>query len=77
MPDISLRAWIDQPLGLLYFESRHEEDDQGTAGGLGIERVEKAVEPVSWTERWDQRIGETSLKVESLAEMITSRGLLA
>jgi hypothetical protein len=73
----SLRAWIDQPLSLLYFESRHQEDDQGTAGGLGIERVEREVEPVSWTERWDQRISDTSLKVESIAEAIAARGLLA
>lgn len=61
-----LRAWIDQPLGLLYFESRHEDADRavaGTAGGLGVEREEKAVEPVSWTERWDDRIRDTSLKV--------------
>lgn len=71
-----MRAWIDQPLSLLFFESRHEEDDQGTAGGLGIERVEKPVEPVSWTERWDQRIRDTSVKVESLAETIISRGLI-
>lgn len=75
-----LRAWIDQPLGLLYFESRPSHDTdadaQGTAGGLGIEHVEKEVEPVSWTERWDDRIRATSLKVESVAAQIQSRGLV-
>ncbi|WOO80576.1 COP9 signalosome complex subunit 4 [Vanrija pseudolonga] len=75
-----LRAWIDQPLGLLYFESRPSHDTdadaQGTAGGLGIEHVEKEVEPVSWTERWDDRIRATSLKVESVAAQIQARGLV-
>lgn len=64
--NISLRAWIDQPLGLLYFESRNVHDSadaQGTAGGLGIERTEAPIEPVSWSERWDDRIRATSLKV--------------
>jgi hypothetical protein len=62
-----LRAWIDQPLQLLYFESRSahdtDADAQGTAGGLGIEREEKEIEPVSWTERWDDRIRDTSSRV--------------
>ncbi|RSH91532.1 hypothetical protein EHS25_009831 [Saitozyma podzolica] len=55
-----LRAWIDQPLQLLHFESRAhadaDADAQGTAGGLGVEREEKEVQPVTWTERWDERI---------------------
>lgn len=62
-----LRAWIDQPLRILYFESRPahdtDADTQGTAGGLGVEREEKEIEPVSWTERWDDRIRVTSIKV--------------
>lgn len=62
-----LRAWIDQPLHLLYFETRlnHETDAdaQGTAGGLGVDRQEKEIEPVSWTERWDERIRATNIKV--------------
>lgn len=74
-----LRAWIDQPLSLLYFESRHEDADgqvEGTAGGLGVEREEKPVEPVAWTERWDDRIRHTSLKVsrELVAELRVSHG---
>ncbi|KAI9634212.1 putative COP9 signalosome complex subunit 4 [Dioszegia hungarica] len=76
-----LRAWIDQPLSLLYFESRSEHDTdanaQGTAGGLGVERVEKLIEPVSWVERWDDRIRDTSNKVESIATAIQAQGLLA
>lgn len=69
-----LRAWIDQPLHLLYFESRSPDTDadaQGTAGGLGIEREEKPVEPVTWTERWDDRIRETSIKVNLPATRVT------
>ncbi|KAL7420467.1 hypothetical protein Q5752_004417 [Cryptotrichosporon argae] len=76
-----LRAWIDQPLHLLYFEARNphdtDADAQGTAGGLGVERVEKPVEPVSWTERWDDRIRAASLKVESIAETIIAKGLVS
>lgn len=90
--DDRLRAWIDQPLGLLYFESRNVHDSadaQGTAGGLGIERTEAPIEPVSWSERWDDRIRATSLKVslaelyptddqvEALAATIQERGLVA
>lgn len=74
-----LRAWLDQPLALLYFESREQQtkdDAQATAGGLGIERAEVAIEPVSWTERWDERIRATSLKVESLAEAVQTKGLV-
>ena len=60
---------MDQPLHLLFFESRisHDTDAeaQGTAGGLGIEREEKEIEPVSWTERWDERIRQTSMKVSN------------
>ncbi|WWC64888.1 uncharacterized protein I303_107502 [Kwoniella dejecticola CBS 10117] len=75
-----LRAWIDQPLHLLYFESRSSHDTdaeaQGTAGGLGIENKEKEVEPRLWSERWDDRIRETSIKVEALAEQIQQKGLI-
>ncbi|WVW86469.1 hypothetical protein I302_108517 [Kwoniella bestiolae CBS 10118] len=75
-----LRAWIDQPLHLLYFESRtaHDTDAeaQGTAGGLGIESKEKEIEPRLWSERWDDRIRETSTKVEALAEQIHQKGLI-
>ncbi|KLT39383.1 hypothetical protein CC85DRAFT_265478 [Cutaneotrichosporon oleaginosum] len=74
-----LRAWIDQPLGLLYFESRHEDKDgqvAGTAGGLGVEREETPIEPVAWTERWDARIRHTSIQVETIAAAIQSRGLV-
>lgn len=74
----SLRAWIDQPSSLLYFESReHNEDGEAVAGGLGIERVDNPIEPVTWTERWDDRIRATSLKVESLAEILQQRGLVS
>ncbi|WWC72296.1 uncharacterized protein I206_106258 [Kwoniella pini CBS 10737] len=75
-----LRAWIDQPLQLLYFESRSAHDTdaeaQGTAGGLGIENKEKDIEPRLWSERWDDRIRETSIKVETLAEQIQQKGLI-
>ncbi|WWD19908.1 hypothetical protein CI109_104377 [Kwoniella shandongensis] len=75
-----LRAWIDQPLHLLYFESRTthdtDADAQGTAGGLGVVKEEKEIEPVSWTERWDDRIRATSIKVETIAETIQQRGLI-
>ncbi|WVQ94980.1 hypothetical protein IAU59_002072 [Kwoniella sp. CBS 9459] len=75
-----LRAWIDQPLHLLYFESRSahdtDADAQGTAGGLGIEREVKDVEPVTWTERWDDRIRATSMKVEAISEAIKQKGLI-
>jgi hypothetical protein len=58
---------MDQPLHLLYFESRSthdtDADAQGTAGGLGVVKEEKEIEPVSWTERWDDRIRTTSIKV--------------
>ncbi|KAJ9110481.1 hypothetical protein QFC19_001607 [Naganishia cerealis] len=59
-----LRAWIDQVDRTIYFEGRSqdEEDIQGTAGGLGIERVEKPIQGITLTERWDERIKETSLK---------------
>jgi COP9 signalosome complex subunit 4 len=30
---------------------------------LGVEREEKEIEPVSWTERWDDRIRDISIKV--------------
>lgn len=64
-----LRAWIDQPLQLLYFESRSvQETDaeaQGTAGGLGVEKVEQEVTPVGWMERWDDRIRDIGNEVSS------------
>ncbi|KAK4689442.1 COP9 signalosome complex subunit 4, partial [Tremellales sp. Uapishka_1] len=76
-----LRAWIDQPLHLLYFESRSthdtDADAQGTAGGLGVERDEKGIEGVTWTERWDDRIRATSIKVESIAEAIQQKRAIA
>lgn len=60
----SLRAWIDQPLRCLYFESPagHDTDGEarGTAGGLHIDEKEKEIEPVTWTEKWDNRIRHTS-----------------
>lgn len=61
----SLRAWIDQVERTIFFEGRsqEEEDIQGTAGGLGVEREEKPVQGVLLTERWDERIKDTSLKV--------------
>ncbi|KAK1922282.1 hypothetical protein DB88DRAFT_390410 [Papiliotrema laurentii] len=72
-----LRAWIDQPLHLLYFESRSAHDTdadvQGTAGGLNVEKVDKPIEPISWTERWDDRIRETSARVESIAAAIQAK----
>lgn len=72
--DCSLRAWIDQPLQILYFESRsaHEQDAeaQGTAGGLGVEREEKDVEPVGWMERWDERIRDVGYKVCILTSLL-------
>ena len=75
-----LRAWIDQPLHLLYFEGKgHEEaagEGEGTAGGLGVERVVKPIEPVGWTEKWDDRIKGVSDKVESLAAAILAKGLV-
>ncbi|WVR09684.1 hypothetical protein IAU60_006759 [Kwoniella sp. DSM 27419] len=75
-----LRAWIDQPLHLLYFESRSSHDTdaeaQGTAGGLGVEREVKEVEPVAWSERWDDRIRATSMQVEAIAELIQQKGLI-
>lgn len=75
----SLRAWIDQPLQILYFESRsaHEQDAeaQGTAGGLGVERVEKDVEPVGWLEKWDERIRDMGNKVSVLmSTWVAGRG---
>jgi COP9 signalosome complex subunit 4 len=70
MADPRLRAWIDQPLHLIYFESRPthdtDADTSGTAGGLGVKKEEKEVEPVSWTERWDDRIRGVSLQVGAL-----------
>lgn len=62
-----LRAWIDQVERTIFFEGRSqdEEDIQGTAGGLGIEKVEKPIQGITLTERWDERIKETSLKVSS------------
>lgn len=61
----SLRAWIDQVERTIFFEGRsqEEEDIQGTAGGLGVEREEKPVQGVLLTERWDERIKDISLKV--------------
>jgi hypothetical protein len=61
----SLRAWIDQVERTIFFEGRsqEEEDIQGTAGGLGVERVEKPVQGILLTERWDERIKDTSMKV--------------
>lgn len=63
-----LRAWIDQVERTIFFEGRsqEEEDIQGTAGGLGVEREEKPVRGVLLTERWDERIKDTSLKVRLL-----------
>lgn len=62
-----LRAWIDQPVRCLYFESHsaHDTDGEakGTAGGLRVEDKEKEIEPVTWTERWDDRIRYTSMQV--------------
>lgn len=60
-----MRAWIDQVERTIFFEGRsqEEEDIQGTAGGLGVEREEKPVQGVLLTERWDERIKDTSLKV--------------
>lgn len=75
----SLRAWIDQPLRLLHFESRSTRDTadaQGTAGGLGVQREEKEVAPVSWTERWDERIWAVSTEVSGCGVHIPDRGSL-
>lgn len=75
-----LRAWIDQVDRLIYFEGRSANDDkdvQGTAGGLGIAKVERPIEPVSLTERWDERIKHTATQVEEIANAIESRGLMA
>lgn len=61
-----LRAWIDQPAHLLFFEGRPHDTDadaQGTAGGLGLAKVEKPLQAMSWTERWDEQIRATSTKV--------------
>lgn len=57
----------------IFFEGRSqdEEDIQGTAGGLGIERVEKPIQGITLTERWDERIKETSLKVCSARRLLT------
>ncbi|KIR31626.1 COP9 signalosome complex subunit 4 [Cryptococcus deuterogattii MMRL2647] len=75
-----LRAWIDQPSQLIFFESRPQldtdADAQGTAGGLGVEKEEKEVEKVSWGVRWDERIRGTSLRVEGIAEGILAKGLI-
>ncbi|KAJ9097266.1 hypothetical protein QFC21_004935 [Naganishia friedmannii] len=73
-----LRAWIDQVERTIFFEGRSqdEEDIQGTAGGLGIERVEKPIQGITLTERWDERIKETSLKVEAIANLIQQKNLL-
>lgn len=68
-----LRAWVDQPTRCLYFES-HSNTDQaeakGSAGGLHIEEKEIDIEPITWTERWDNRIRYTSLQVSSSANPI-------
>jgi COP9 signalosome complex subunit 4 len=70
-----LRAWVDQPTRCLHFES-HSNTDQaeakGSAGGLHIEEKEIDIEPITWTERWDNRIRYTSLQVRSC---ILGRGL--
>ncbi|GHJ86662.1 hypothetical protein NliqN6_3064 [Naganishia liquefaciens] len=73
-----LRAWIDQVQQTIFFEGRsqEEEDIQGTAGGLGVEREEKPVEGILLTERWDERIKDTSMKVEALANLIQQKNLL-
>ncbi|KAJ9119688.1 hypothetical protein QFC22_003398 [Naganishia vaughanmartiniae] len=73
-----LRAWIDQVERTIFFEGRSqdEEDIQGTAGGLGIERAEKPIQGITLTERWDERIKETSLKVEGIANLIQQKNLL-
>ncbi|KAI5452255.1 hypothetical protein NCC49_000819 [Naganishia albida] len=73
-----LRAWIDQVERTIFFEGRsqEEEDIQGTAGGLGVEPEEKPVRGVLLTERWDERIKDTSLKVEAVANSIQSKKLL-
>ncbi|KAJ9110776.1 hypothetical protein QFC20_002817 [Naganishia adeliensis] len=74
-----LRAWIDQVERTIFFEGRsqEEEDIQGTAGGLGVEREEKPVQGVLLTERWDERIKDTSLKVEAVANLIQQKKLLS
>jgi hypothetical protein len=53
----------------IFFErrSQEEEDIQGTAGGLGVEREEKPVEGILLTERWDERIKDTSMKASRVA----------
>lgn len=62
----SLRAWIDQVERTIFFEGRAQEEDiQGTAGGLGVEREERPVQGILLTERWDERIKDTSLKVKA------------
>jgi COP9 signalosome complex subunit 4 len=35
------------------------------AGGLGVEQIEKPIQAISLTERWDERIKETSTKVRA------------
>jgi len=57
---------------LIYFEGRsnHDQDDlQGTAGGLGVEQVDKPIQGISLTERWDERIKETATKVSRSSSM--------
>ena len=73
--EFRLRAWIDQPLHSIHFESRPthdtDADTSGTAGGLGVKKEEKEVEPVSWTERWDDRIRGVSLQVGHVCFSLT------
>jgi hypothetical protein len=75
-PHFRLRAWIDQVDRLIFFEGRNEQngddDMQGTAGGLGIEKQEKPIEEVTLIERWDERIRETALRVRGLAIRVTA-----
>lgn len=55
---------------------------------MGVVKGDKEIEPVSWTERWDDRIRATSIKVgihlllrliyqvEAIAASIQAKGLL-
>lgn len=74
-----LRAWIDQVSHLIHFEgqsSAQQEDVTGTHAALGIEAVVKPIQGISLTDRWDERIKGTAMKVEEIVGMIENQGLL-
>jgi COP9 signalosome complex subunit 4 len=72
-----LKGSIDQVEKLIWFESRHEDDEgQGKAGGLGDVNQEREDTGAPFTKKWDRQIRQTASSVEEIVQHLTEKGLI-